>query len=972
MKPAPLTIIESVERRVHLSGAPLSSLPVFNSNPGAGSVLYLDFHGEPAQTWGAQAVPSTPAYDIDGDPSTFSPQEISNLTEIWSRVSEAYSPFDLNVTTVDPGNWDLSGGSSPHNRQFRIVIGGDGSWTGNAEGGVADIGSFSTWNVPNTGYVFPAQLANGDPHYTAVDIVHEAGHGFGLYHQSVYSGVTETVEYNPGNGATAPFMGNALSNARATWWNGPNDQGYDLIQDDMAVLGTTSSGTGYRPLTAGQTAATASTLSLSAGSISGSGIIERTTQSDYYAFSTAAGTDTFNVNVAQYGAMLHARLEIHDANDDVVATAADANTLGQTITTSLAAGNYFLVVKSYGQYGDVGQYTLSGTVATGSSSNNPTISISGAASVNENSGYTLNLSSSDPGHTISSWSINWGDGTVDSVSGNPGSANHTYAAGPNTYSIQATATDDTGTYAAGAPQAVSVLHVPPTLSISGGSSVNEGSTYTLGLSSSDPGHAVGSWTINWGDGSVQSISGNPSSATHVYATGPRSWTISATATDDVGAYAAGNTVGVAVNDVPPTIALTGPQNVNEGSPYALNLGAVTDPGTQTVSSYVVHWGDGSSDTFSTPAAHTHVFGDAGSDGIVVDLVDQNGTHVNAGTTSVVVNEVPLVPTVSGPDTTTTTSLYTLSLAAVEPPTETVGFWVINWGDGSQAQTVPGNPSSVTHTFTTPGSYSVSGWAYNQDGPANTNVKTVTVTAIPDTTAPTALAAAADLTAGGAATYQFTVTYTDDMAVRGSTIGNGNVIVSGPNGFTQPATLVSVDAPGDGPSRTATYQINAPSGAWGFNDSGSYVIAMQPGSVTDTSGNSVAAGALGSFAISVAPPSTDLGHLLPRKRLAAAAWAVPGDEITYAFTLAAPEIVTLSLSNVRDPITLQLFDSDATPLLTRSARAVSKTLTLPAGTYYVQLDVSGKFRTHYAIAAAGRAVPAPRVLKTRVASSVFRA
>ena len=39
--------------------------------------------------------------------------------------------------------------------------------------------------------------------------------------------------------------------------------------------------------------------------------------------------------------------------------------------------------------------------------------------------------------------------------------------------------------------------------------------------------------------------------------------------------------------------------MNEGSVYTLTLGAVTDPGTDTVTSYVVHWGDGNSDTYAT-------------------------------------------------------------------------------------------------------------------------------------------------------------------------------------------------------------------------------------------------------------------------------------------------------------------------------------------------------------------------------------
>jgi hypothetical protein len=94
------------------------------------------------------------------------------------------------------------------------------------------------------------------------------------------------------------------------------------------------------------------------------------------------------------------------------------------------------------------------------------------------------------------------------------------------------------------------------LAISGASDVDEGSVYTLNLSSLDPGDdTITSWTINWGDGS-EVVSGNPSSVTHTYADGDASHTITATATDEDGTFAAGNTVGVTVHNVAPTPTLS--------------------------------------------------------------------------------------------------------------------------------------------------------------------------------------------------------------------------------------------------------------------------------------------------------------------------------------------------------------------------------------------------------------------------------
>src|SRR5207237_8466756 len=105
----------------------------------------------------------------------------------------------------------------------------------------------------------------------------------------------------------------------------------------------------------------------------------------------------------------------------------------------------------------------------------------------------------DPGHIISGWSITWGDGSTQTVTGNPSTVTHTYASGPHSYTISGSATDDTGTYSAGNTVAVSVAHVPPTLAISGAASVVERALYTLSLSASDPGHTPRRCAINWGE-----------------------------------------------------------------------------------------------------------------------------------------------------------------------------------------------------------------------------------------------------------------------------------------------------------------------------------------------------------------------------------------------------------------------------------------------------------------------------------------
>ncbi|MBD1909288.1 right-handed parallel beta-helix repeat-containing protein [Leptolyngbya sp. FACHB-8] len=142
------------------------------------------------------------------------------------------------------------------------------------------------------------------------------------------------------------------------------------------------------------------------------------------------------------------------------------------------------------------------------------------------------------------------------------------------------------------------------------------------------------------------------------------------------------------------------------------------------------------------------------------------------------------------------------------------------------------------------------------------VEFIPVSAPPaDTTAPTAALTASNITAASSNSKTFTVAYSDNAGIDASTIDNADVRVTGPNGFSQTATLVSVNSTTDGTPRTATYQVNAPGGSWDSADNGTYSVAMQTGAVNDTSDNSVAAGSLGSFDVAI-PTSGGGGAITP--------------------------------------------------------------------------------------------------------------
>ncbi|PSB19819.1 hypothetical protein C7B76_06740 [filamentous cyanobacterium CCP2] len=131
---------------------------------------------------------------------------------------------------------------------------------------------------------------------------------------------------------------------------------------------------------------------------------------------------------------------------------------------------------------------------------------------------------------------------------------------------------------------------------------------------------------------------------------------------------------------------------------------------------------------------------------------------------------------------------------------------------------------------------------------------------PDTTAPTATITANNTTLAANSTqpYTFTVTYSDNVAINIDSIDNFDVRVTGPNGFSQLATLVSVSNSGNGSPRTATYQILPPGGSWDAVEAGTYTATIEPNQVSDTSGNLVPPGGAVNFSVIVQdlPPASE--------------------------------------------------------------------------------------------------------------------
>jgi hypothetical protein len=112
-----------------------------------------------------------------------------------------------------------------------------------------------------------------------------------------------------------------------------------------------------------------------------------------------------------------------------------------------------------------------------------------------------------------------------------------------------------------------------------------------------------------------------------------------------------------------------------------------------------------------------------------------------------------------------------------------------------------------------------------------------------------------VTAVSSSAKQFVVTFMDDTAIDYSSIATDNCTITGPHGYSESATLVSVDVESDGTPRVATYSTPPPSGGWSWLTNGVYTIAIGANQVCDTSSNYVAAGTLGTFSCNISGAPT---------------------------------------------------------------------------------------------------------------------
>ncbi|MBV9437634.1 MAG: PKD domain-containing protein [Acidobacteria bacterium] len=351
-------------------------------------------------------------------------------------------------------------------------------------------------------------------------------------------------------------------------------------------------------------------------------------------------------------------------------------------------GNYSVYVKAVGKPSIVNHMSAAATYTI---ANGPAVvlNVTPTSGIAPLAVSASAANSTDNQGTITSYSIDFGDGTV----ANTASANHNYANTGN-YTITATVTDSAG-LSGSQSAAVSVTTPQPPvarLSLSPATGSAPLAVTASTSASTDPQNSALSSTIDFGDGTTAS---GPS-ATHTYNT-TGSYTVKATVINALHLSSQAS-ASVTVNAAP-TITVSQPaNNANVYAPIHVVASGTAPSGVDALQIYldntlVYQANAGSFDTTvaATPGKHL----------IVVQLWDKLGNYYKSPL------NVTVVPTLA-----TSMSLSSSTIAAGGSTTATISTTsgtmtssTINWGDGSSS---PG--PTATHVYGSAGTYTISGSA----------------------------------------------------------------------------------------------------------------------------------------------------------------------------------------------------------------------------------------------------------------------
>ncbi len=333
--------------------------------------------------------------------------------------------------------------------------------------------------------------------------------------------------------------------------------------------------------------------------------------------------------------------------------------------------------------------------------------------------------------------------------------------GPASSTVQVQVQDQHAAPSNTASQTVTIANVAPTVTLNGLTPVNEGTQHTYSFSTTDPGadtftllatdcgangSQVGLDTFNTANGAGSFVCSFPD--------GPASSTVSVTVNDSDLASDS-DTQAVTVNNVKPSISLSGDATADEGSTHTYSY-TVTDPGIDTHTITTACGLNGAkvsgSDTYNALTglgSFECFFADGpASTNVTATVTDSDGTSDtdNQFVLVTISNVAPVVTLAAGNDLSVNEgTTHTYSFSTTDPGSDTFALLSTDCGaNGSQVgpdtfNTATGAGSFVCTFPDGPASSTVSVQVEDSDGAdSNTATQTVTIANVaPTVTSPPA-------------------------------------------------------------------------------------------------------------------------------------------------------------------------------------------------------------------------------------------
>jgi hypothetical protein len=204
------------DKRLPVGNSLMAGAYQLQSNPGATTVLYLDFDGEDMTGWG---------YDMNKINASGADDE--SIKTIWEVVTADFIAFDVNVTT-DRAVFD----SYNITKRVMCVFGNSPTGFINTVAGYSKLNIFGT----NCGAVVKYSSGYNSPLRNSLAKTghvgsHELGHAMGLSHDG-----DQATGYYGGHSDWAPVMGNGFT-PYITWSIGDYNKS-TTYEDDIAIIGS--------------------------------------------------------------------------------------------------------------------------------------------------------------------------------------------------------------------------------------------------------------------------------------------------------------------------------------------------------------------------------------------------------------------------------------------------------------------------------------------------------------------------------------------------------------------------------------------------------------------------------------------------------------------------------------------------------------------------------------------------------------